>query len=111
MSVAGVDIGAVRQAIAGALSSRAIPAEYKRESRVKEYDLRPLILDLNLEEGHGCPIVVMRLRAEPERSARADQVTALLGLPGDAPIERVALEIEEVPAVVLAYRRSGETDA
>jgi len=55
--------------------------------------------------------VVMRLRAEPERSARADQVAIMLGMPEDAAIERTALETEEVPGVLLAYRRSGETGA
>ena len=109
VDASGVDTGAVRKAIAGTLSARSLPSEYKREARVKEYDLRPLILDLRLDEGEGGPTVVMRLRAEPERSARADQVVALLGLPEDAAIERTALETEEVPVVLLAYRRSGET--
>jgi len=109
VNMAGVDAGAVRKAIAGALSARTLPTEHKRENRVKEYDLRPLILDLWLTDGEGGPTVVMRLRAEPERSARADQVAALLGLPADAQIERVALDTGEVPPVLLAYRRFGET--
>jgi radical SAM-linked protein len=109
VNVSGADTGAIRKAIAAALSARTLPTEYKRETRVKEYDLRPLILDLRLTDGGGGPTVVMRLRAEPERSARADQVAALLGLPDDALIERTALETEQVPAVLLSYRRSGET--
>jgi radical SAM-linked protein len=108
VDASGVDPGGVRKAITGALSARTLPSEYKRDSRIKGYDLRPLILDLRLKDGEGSPAVAMRLRAEPERSARADQVAAMLGLSEDAPIERVALEIEEVPAVILAYRRSGE---
>jgi len=111
VKVPGLDARAVRMAITAALSARTLPTEYKRENRVKEYDLRPLILDLRMDDGQGGPTVVMRLRAEPERSARADQVAALLGLPEDAQIERVAMEVEEVPAVLLAYRRSGETRA
>jgi radical SAM-linked protein len=109
VNASGADTGAIRKAIVGALSARTLPTEYKRENRVKTYDLRPLILHLRLEDGEGGPAVVMRLRAEPERSARADQVVALLGLPEDAAIERTALDTEEVPAVLLAYRRSGET--
>lgn len=111
VNVAGIDTGAVRKGIAGALSARALPSEYKRETRVKEYDLRPLILDLRLQDGEGGPTVVMRLRAAPERSARADQVAIMIGLPEDAAIERTALETEEVPVVLLAYRRSGEPGA
>ena len=111
VTTAAVDVSAVRKAIVAVLSARTLPSEYKRETRVKEYDLRPLILDLRLEEGEGGPIVVMRLRAEPERSARADQVAIMLELPEHAAIERTALEIEEVPAVLIAYRHSGETGA
>lgn len=111
VNVSGADTGAIRKAIAAALSARTLPTEYRRETRVKEYDLRPLILDLRLTDGEGGPTVTMRLRAEPERTARADQVAVLLGLPEDAQIERVAMEVEEVPAVLLAYRRSGETGA
>ena len=109
VNTSGIDVSAIREAIAVALSARSLPTEYKRETKVKEYDLRPLILDLRLDDSQTGPIVVMRLRAEPERSARADTVAALLGLPEDAQIERVSLEIEEVAAVLLAYRRSGET--
>jgi hypothetical protein len=109
VDASGADTATVRKAIAGALSARTLPSEYKRETRVKEYDLRPLILDLRLQDGGGGQTVVMRLRAEPERSARADQVAIVLGLPEDASIERTALETEEVPVVLLAYRRSGET--
>ena len=106
-----VDTAAILKAISASLDARTIPFEYKRDTRVREYDLRPLILDLRLTDSDGGPAVVMRLCAVPERSARADQVTALLGLPDDAQIEHVALEIEEVSAVLLAYRRSGEPGA
>ena len=111
VDASGADSGAVRKAIAATLSARTLPSEYRRETRVKEYDLRPLILDLRLQDGEGGPTVVMRLRAEPERSARADQVAIMIGLPEDASIERTALETEEVPVVLLAYRRTGETGA
>ena len=111
VNASGADTGAVRKAIAATLSAHTLPSEYRRETRVKGYDLRPLILDLRLQDGEGGPTVVMRLRAEAERSARADQVAIMLGLPEDAAIERTALETEEVPVVLLAYRRSGETGA
>ena len=111
VNASGADTGVARKAIAAALSARTLPSEYKRETKVREYDLRPLILDLHLQDGEAGPTVVMRLRAESERSARADQVAAMLGLPEDAAIERTALETEEVPVVLLAYRRSGEPGA
>ena len=107
--VSGVDAATVQKAVAGALSARTLPTKYKRETRVKEYDLRPLILGIDIDDTEGRLAVILRLRAEPDRTARADQVTALLGLPEGARIERTALELEEVPPVLLAYRRSGET--
>jgi hypothetical protein len=45
------------------------------------------------------------LRAESDRTARADQVAAELGLPEARRIHRMRLILEEVPAVLLAYRR------
>ena len=111
VEISGADAARCSQGDGAALAARTLPTEYKRETRVKEYDLRPLILDLRLTERDSSPTVVMRLRAEPERSARADQVAALLGLREDAQIERVAMEVEEVAAVLLAYRRFGETGA
>lgn len=105
----GANFEAVRNAAATALSARTLPSEYKRDTKVRLYDLRPLIIDIGVTRAEGGVTVNVRLRAEPQRSARADQVTALLGLPADALIQRVALEVEEVPAVLLAYRRSGET--
>jgi radical SAM-linked protein len=105
----GTDPDAVRNAVAAALSARALPSEYRRETKVRHYDLRPLIIDINVTQAEEGVTVTMRLRAEPERAARADQVAALLGLPEESRTERVALEIEEVPAVLMAYRRSGES--
>ena len=110
VTMAGVNTDTVRNAIAGTLSARSLPMEYRREAKVREYDLRPLILDLRLEQSGAGLLLIMRLRAEPERTARADQVRVLLGLPDGVEIERVAMEVEEVSAVLLAYRRSGEND-
>jgi len=53
---------------------------------------------------------VMRLRAEPERTARADQVAAAIGLPSTAEIRRTRLSLEEVPPVLSAYRRAGQRE-
>ena len=51
----------------------------------------------------------MRLRAEPEHTARADQVAAALGLTS-AEIRRTHLSLEEVPPVLSAYRRASQPE-
>lgn len=95
---------AVREAICRTLEARTLPSEYRREKKVREYDLRPLILDLRVSAGND-HVIVMRLRAEPERTARADLVAAALGLPEDAHIHRTRLVLDEVAPIVLASRR------
>ena len=108
--VDGIDSAPIRRAISSMLSAATLPSEYRREKKVREYDLRPLILDLRLtSEANGCALVVMRLRAEPERTARADQVAAALGLPLTAEIRRTYLALEEVPSVLFAYRRATQS--
>jgi radical SAM-linked protein len=106
--LSGIDVAAVRQAVKSTLAARTLPSKYERETKVREYDLRPLILDLWLVEGDGGAKLHALLRAEPERSARADQVAAHLGLPNDAAIARIRLELEEVAAVLRAHRRAGD---
>jgi len=106
----GIDAPAVRRTICATLEARSLPSEYRREKKVREYDLRPLLIDLHLlTDTEGCA-VVMRLRAEPERTARADQVAAALDLPEDRRTHRTRLVLEEVPAVLSAYRRFSERD-
>jgi radical SAM-linked protein len=101
----------VRAAVEALLQANAIPAEYRRETRVREYDLRPLVLDLSVEGEEGAGVrLFMRLRAEPEMTGRADQVVAALGLPAAERIHRRQLKVDEVQAAVQAYRRAGEVD-
>jgi len=98
----------VREAIAQTLTARTLPAEYRRETKVRHYDLRPLILDLRLDgssDGHFK--LRMKLRAEPENTARADQTVLALGLPVPSHIHRVHLHTEDIPAGIAAYRRAG----
>ncbi|HEV8573096.1 MAG TPA: TIGR03936 family radical SAM-associated protein [Dehalococcoidia bacterium] len=94
----------LREAICRTLEATTLPSEYRRERKVREYDMRPLILGLRVCADDD-RVIVMRLRAEPERTARADLVAAALGLPEDAPIHRTRLVLEEVPSIVLAQRR------
>jgi radical SAM-linked protein len=101
----------VRIAIARLLSARTLPWEHQRETKVRRYDLRPLVLSLGLEaEGEGVCRLAMRLVAGQERSGRAEQVVAALGLPPPLRIHRRALYIRAVPAVLRAYRRAGQPD-
>ena len=109
--VDGIDPAPLRGAISSMLDATTLPSEYRREKKVREYDLRPLILDLHLTDGpSGCAVLVMRLRAEPERTARADQVAAALGLPPSVEIRRTSLSLEEVPPVLSAYRRAAQRE-
>jgi len=105
----GVAEEQVRRAVENLLSAKTVPAEYRRETRVREYDLRPLVLELWVEVARdGRVALVMRLRAEPEMTGRADQVVLALGLPEAVRIHRRKLHVAEVQAAVLAYRRAGE---
>ncbi|MEK7248066.1 MAG: TIGR03936 family radical SAM-associated protein [Chloroflexota bacterium] len=101
----------VRRAIEGLLSSPTIPAEYRREAKVRAYDLRPLVLDVRLLGRTGDSFrLSMTLRAEQDNTARADQVVLALSLPEPTRVHRKQLAMEEVPAVVIAYRRAGERE-
>ena len=100
---------AVQDKIDRLLDSKTWPAKLKREAKVREYDLRPLVIDVRIEAmREDCVRLRMSLRAEQERTARADQVVLALGLPAARLIHRVALHLERTPAAVAAYRRGGE---
>ena len=97
-------------AIAHLLAARTLPWEHRRETKVHRYDLRPLVLALRLEtEGEGFFRLAMRLRIDQERSGRADQVVAALGLEPPLRIHRRRLYVEQTPPAVSAYRRLVES--
>lgn len=114
------EVGVLRPGLAGADVQRAIDrllladsmvAEYRRENKVRSYDLRPLVLSLRLErEEDECFIIFMRLRAEQDRTARVDQVVLALGLPAAQRIRRRCLYLDDTSPAVLAYRRLGQVD-
>ncbi len=106
-----VDCAGACRAVEELLKARTLPAEYRRETRVKRYDLRPLVLDLRVEESTGRLVLKMRLRAEPEMTGRADQVLLALGLPEASHIHRLRLYVDEVQAALLGYRRANEPEA
>jgi radical SAM-linked protein len=101
----------IRRAISDMLAARHLPWEQRRETKLLHYDLRPLVLDLRLEaEGEGIYRLAMRLRIAQDRSGRADQVVAALGLDPPLRIHRRRLYVEQTPPAVRAYRRWGERD-
>ena len=96
----------VRGAISNLLGARSLPWERQRADKLQRYDLRPLVVGLWLEaEGEGVHRLAMRLRVSQERSGRADQVVAALGLEPPLRVQRRRLYVEETPAAVQAYRR------
>jgi len=100
----------LRNAVSHLMAEDSLPSEYQRANRVKTYDLRPLILAIYVEGTDAAPILRMRLRAEPERTARADQVVLALGLPTPHSTRRTRLELDEVPVVTRAHRRASDLD-
>jgi radical SAM-linked protein len=99
----------VRGAIGKIMAARSFPWEHRRETKVIRYDLRPLVLELRLEgEGEQSYRLLMRLRVDRERSGRADQVVAALGLDPPSRIHRRRLYVDHTPLAVSAYRRCGE---
>lgn len=99
----------VLRRIAALLGTSSLPAEHQREKKVRKYDLRPLVLDIRLEGVEdGAFRLAMRLRAEQEMTARADQTALALELPEPLSVHRRCLHLDDVPAVLRAFRASGE---
>ena len=109
--VGGRSAAEVRAAVSGLLGARSWPWEHQRTAKLQRYDLRPLVVDLRLEaEGEGVHRLVMRLRVSQERSGRADQIVAALGLEPPLRVHRRRLYVEETSPAVQAYRRLGERE-
>jgi radical SAM-linked protein len=103
----GLTEAEVRQRIECLLAKKSVPAEYRRDTRVRAYDLRPLILSIDVARTADGFRLRMMLRAEQENTARADQVVLALGLPAPSRIHRTRLGFVTVPPVITAYRRLG----
>jgi radical SAM-linked protein len=102
----GTSTASLQESIDRLLAAQTWPAEYRRETKVRRYDLRPLVLDIRIETmREDCVLLSMSLRAEQERTARADQVVRALDLPEPRRIHRKALHLRRPPAAVLAFRR------
>ena len=106
---AGLSAEEVQAAIDGLLAAGTLPSEFRREKKVREYDLRPLVLGIRLAGREGEAYVLrMRLRAEQESTARADQTVLALGLPPPLRVHRTRLEVDDSQAAIRAYRLLGE---
>jgi radical SAM-linked protein len=100
--------GVIGEAVRNLLEADTMPVELQRATKVKRYDLRPLVIALRSQDaGDGQSMLTMRLRAAPDMTARADQVVAALGLAPPVRIHRTRLELLEVPEAVMEYRRRG----
>ncbi|MBI4236625.1 MAG: DUF2344 domain-containing protein [Chloroflexi bacterium] len=76
----------LEQAIQHLLALPSLPWEHQREGEVRRYDLRALILELQLRSWAAGDAgsdfsMQMRLRADAEGTGRPEQVMAALGLP------------------------------
>lgn len=107
----GLSRRGVLRSMRSLLEARSLPWEHRRETKVRRYDLRPLVLDLWLEGREGSSFRLgMRLRVDQQAAGRADQVAAALGLPEPTRIHRRRLYAECAQPAVQAYRRLGEPD-
>jgi len=105
----GLSADDLSRRIAALLDAGSVPVEHKREKKVRKYDLRPLVLDIQLEGVEdGAFKLAMRLRAEQEMTARADQTALALELPELLSVHRLCLHLDDVPAVLRAFRAGGE---
>jgi radical SAM-linked protein len=69
-------------AVLALLGAAALPRERRREKKASVYDLRPLILGLEVRSSDGGgATLAMRLRHAPDAVGRPDEVVAALGEP------------------------------
>ena len=95
----GVDVAGLRQAVAELLAAGSLVRQRHRpkDNRAQSFDLRPLILDLSVDEPeNGVPRLRLRLVQSATQMGRPDDVLATLGLePLDARIHRVGLHFAD----------------
>ena len=84
----------VRQAVEALMAAPSVPMHMERGGRIREYDLRPLVLDLDQTEGSG---LRARLRHDPQATGRPDDLLRALGHdPAQAQITRTGLVLAPV---------------
>lgn len=98
-------------AIDALLARPTIPWQHKRGDEMREYDLRSLIHQIELQGVvNGEANLRLRLRSDQSGSGRPEQVTKALGV-ATAPnrIHRVCLELDEPSIAKAAYRAAGRS--
>jgi radical SAM-linked protein len=112
LTVMGAEAPGLRQAARDLLGSERLDRQRKRDDKAVAYDLRPLLVDVDVEDGgagerteHGSPATVtMRLRhSQDSGSARPDEVVLALG-------EALGRELETTGATRLRLWLAGEID-
>ncbi len=81
------------------LDAKSLPRQRKRgKSKIKEYDLRPLIIDLLVDKQVNRPVQLrMELWLSPSKSGRPDDVLSALSIdPYTALIHRTKIALSEV---------------
>ena len=106
------DADAWAAAIAALLAKDSIPWQHMRGDDLREYDLRPLVIDLALVTADaGTATLRMHLRNDSAGSGRAEQVTRALGATEDpARIHRTGIGLEEPQIARAAYRNARRPD-
>lgn len=99
-----IDRAKLRQRVEELLAAESV----MRERRGKEYDLRPLILELELDEDEeGALLLAMRLLLQPGKTGRPDEVLDALGLdPLSVRVHRTNIVLEDA-AEGVAMRDKG----
>ncbi|MGQ9555774.1 MAG: TIGR03936 family radical SAM-associated protein, partial [Anaerolineae bacterium] len=91
VAISSVDVPVLREKVTELLAREHLFVSYQRQERLRAYDLRPLIIELGLEEGPE-PILHMRLRHDPQATGRPGDVLQALGIePAAAEITRTEL--------------------
>ncbi|MBI2918470.1 MAG: DUF2344 domain-containing protein [Chloroflexi bacterium] len=84
------------EAIQGLLAATTFPWKHQRDNAARHYDLRPLILGLEVLDstpsGHR---LGMRLRWDSQGAGRPEQVAAALGLPAPTRIHRTRVDVAQ----------------
>ena len=84
--LAGPPRWAVEGAVLALLAAAALPRERRREKKTAAYDLRPLILGLEVRASDESGVTLaMRLRHAADAVGRPEEVVAALGEPPAAP--------------------------
>jgi hypothetical protein len=99
--------GDIREPVAALLALEALPWEDMRGEKTRHYDLRALVHEIAVDAANGKTRLRMRLRCEPSRVGRPEQVVQALGLPEPLRVHRVRLVLNEASPARDAWRRRG----